>query len=417
MKKKVIILGFGVSGRAASLFLLKRGYEVFVVDRNVKKINKEEFLKKNIHFFDEDEKFDFSKFSFLVLSSGIKNSHPIVEEAKKKGLLVLGEMDIGFLSLKGVKKCIGITGTNGKTTVVSLIEFVLNENGIKAVSVGNIGKSLCEYVLEEKEGEVLIVEVSSFQLSALNLKVFDMAVILNITLDHLDWHLSFEDYVKSKLNIQNCLKGKKLFVSKAVFKSFNKYLKKDFLKIFDWENFLEQNLLAAFFVVKEFSITFSNFMKCVKKFKKLKYRMEFLTEIREISFYNDSKSTNAYSTIYAVKILKDNVILIAGGADKGLFFEEWKKVFKGKVKSIFLIGSCAKRMEKSLFGFDVEVVNTLQKAVEGAYKKAGKGDKILLSPGCSSFDQFDDYKHRGNEFKKYVSLIEKREKLKCKKRM
>jgi len=137
--------------------------------------------------------------------------------------------------------------------------------------------------------------------------------------------------------------------------------------------------------------------------------MEFLTEINKISFYNDSKSTNVYSTIYAVENLKDNVILIAGGLDKGIFFEKWKRVFKGRVKSVFLMGDCAKKIKKSLTGFDVKIVNTLQKAVEGAYKKAGNGDKILLSPGCASFDQFDDYKHRGNEFKKYVSLIEKRE--------
>ncbi|KPK33021.1 MAG: hypothetical protein AMS24_02430 [Chlamydiae bacterium SM23_39] len=403
---KSLILGFGTSGWSAALFLLKKGYEVWVIDKDKKKDKKNFFLKKII-FLNEDEEIDFSQFKFLVISSGISKKHPIVIKAKREKVLVLDEVELAFLYIRK-NICIGITGSNGKTTVTSLIEFVLNQNNIKAVALGNIGKSVTSYLLEKNKKEVLIIELSSFQLSKIRKKILDIAVILNISEDHIDWHGSLKEYVESKFNIQNCLKkNKKLFISHDIKKRYFKYLNRKF-KVFDY-NKNNQNVEAAYHVCKELGIKKKNFLKAFDKFKSGDHRIELVNKISGILFYNDSKSTNAASTIYAVEKLKKNIILIVGGVDKNICYKKWKKIFKGKVKYIFLIGRCAKKMEKELKIFNPEVTIFLKKAVNKAFKIAERGDKILLSPGFASFDQFDDYIHRGKEFKRLVNIIEKRE--------
>lgn len=408
---KAIVIGYSVSGKTAALFLLKQGFEVIVLDRDKTKFSDE----KNIAFFSDDVALDFKDVDMLVLSSGIKPTHPACTAARKNKVKIISEADLAFKYLKN--KAIGITGTNGKTTVVSIIERVLNQNNIKAKALGNIGKSLTSYLLEKNEDEVLVVELSSFQLKNLKAKAFDAAVITNITPDHLDWHLTFDDYMQSKLNMQNCLKkGKKLFVSKELAQEFGKYLKRDFV-IFDECELSEvpsderQNAQAAFCVLKEFGIDKEAFLKSFRTFQKPHHRIELVATVNEISFYNDSKATNPFSVIHAVNNLSGPIILIAGGYDKGLSYESWQSALRKKVKSIFLIGNCAKRMKEELKDFKAEIVDNLEIAAKEAFKIAKKGDKILLSPGCSSFDQFKNYEHRGDEFKRIVSFIEKGEKV------
>jgi len=402
---KSLILGFGKSGRSAALFLLTKGYSVTVIDK--KEIDKKDFFLKKAVFLKENAKIDFSQFKFLIISSGISKKHPIVIKAKKAKIIVLDEVELAFLYIKK-NICIGITGSNGKTTVTSLIEFVLNQNNVKAIALGNIGRSVTSYLLKKNEREVLIIELSSFQLSKIKKKILDIAVILNVSEDHIDWHGSLREYVKAKFNIQRCLKkNKKLFISSDVRRRYFKYLKNDF-EIFD-DKESNQNLAAAYYVCKEFGIKKEDFLKSFNEFKADENRIEFVSIIKGIYFYNDSKSTNAESTIYAVGKLKRNIILIAGGIDKNISYKKWRKIFKYKVKYIFLIGKCAKKMEEELKNFKPEVVIFLKEAVNKAFEIAQKGDKILLSPGCASFDQFDDYIHRGKEFKRLVNILEKRE--------
>ncbi len=408
---KAIVIGYSVSGKSAAKLLLKKGYAVIVLDRDTAKFSEE----KNIAFFSDEKIPDFQDVEMVVLSSGIKPNHPVCLAAKKNKVKIISEAELAFKYLKN--KAIGITGSNGKTTIVSLLEKVLNENNMKAKALGNIGKSLTSYVEEENEDEILVVELSSFQLKAFKKKVFDAAVITNITPDHLDWHVTFDDYMKAKINMQNCLKkDKKLFVSKELAEEFGKYLKVKYFIFDDCE--LEevphedrQNAKAALCVLKEFGIDKAAFLKSYNSFQKPHHRIELVATINGVSFYNDSKATNPFSVIHAVNNLSGPIILIAGGFDKGLSYKPWCNAFGKKVKSIFLIGDCAKRMKEELKDFKAEIVDNLEIATREAFKSAKKDDKILLSPGCSSFDQFKNYEHRGEEFKRIVSFIEKGEKI------
>lgn len=403
---KAIVLGYSLSGKSAALFLKKQGYDVIALDRDEKKFDDEKIL-----FLSDKSPLDFKGVKMVVYSSGIKPNHDVCLQAKKNKVLVLSEAELAFKFLKN--KSIGVTGTNGKTTVVSLIELVLNQNGIKARAVGNIGKSLTSVLLEEDSKDVLVVELSSFQLKSFQKKVFDAAVITNITPDHLDWHDTFDDYMQSKLRMQNCVKkNKKLFVSKELVQSFKKHLLRDYI-VFDECSLDEvpqedrKNAQAAFCVCREWGIEKEDFLKSYKTFQKPHHRIELVATVNGISFYNDSKATNTFSVIHAVNNLSGPIILIAGGHEKGLSYEIWQKAFKNKVKSIFLIGDCAKRMKEELKDFAPEVVENLEAATLKAFKMAKKDDKILLSPGSSSFDQFKNYEHRGEEFKRIVSIIEK----------
>ena len=215
---KAIVLGYGKSGKSASDLLLKKGYEVIAVDK--KKVF-DDTSDRFLSVFQEDEIKDISRdVDFIVLSSGIKCSHRICKLAKKKKIPIISEIDLAFRYIKN--RCVGITGTNGKTFVVSLIEFVLNKNNIKAKAVGNIGKSLSSYALEFfDENDILIMELSSFQLDFLKSKILDIALIINICEDHIDWHGSMENYIKAKFNISKCLKNKKnkncfFYISKEI---------------------------------------------------------------------------------------------------------------------------------------------------------------------------------------------------------
>jgi UDP-N-acetylmuramoylalanine--D-glutamate ligase len=263
--------------------------------------------------------------------------------------------------------------------------------------------------------EILVVELSSFQIENLNGKYFQAAVVINITPDHLIWHGSYENYIKAKLMVKDAVKSKNnFFISKQIKEEFLSFLEGDFIVFDEKDPFSDiegmegdENIAAAYALCKKFNIDKKAFIESFRKFKKPAHRIELVAQLKDISFYNDSKSTNIYSTIYAVKNLKGPIILIAGGEEKKLDFRPWIDEFKSKVKYIYLIGRCAKRIKEELSMFDSEIVYTMDKAVEQAYKMAKKGDKILLSPGCSSYDQFRNFEHRGEEFRCLVRSIEK----------
>lgn len=434
MKKKVLVFGFKKSGKAISLFLLKQKKEVFVIDEKFLKdeffIEKEKFFKKNCDLLQENLHFclleDILKknFDFAIISSGISIYHPICKMLKKSGVKVYKELEYAVFFLKFFKKIIAVTGTNGKTTTALLIEHILKKEGIKAQAIGNIGIPIFSYLLEEKKIDVLIIELSSFQLESVNKKIFDMGVILNIFEDHLDWHFDFNSYLKAKLNMQDCIKKKgKFFIGESVFKNFKRFLKRNFI-IFDKNNLCrntskklekkdlsfkyDQNVLAAFFICSQMGVEKRVFFNNLKTFKRKEHRIEFVKEIKGIFFYNDSKSTNVFSTIYAVKkFVKKPVILIAGGKNKNLSFNKWNLFLKNRIKYIFLIGKDARKIKKELNEFKVIIAYNMQRAVNIAYKRACKNDVVLLSPGCASFDQFRDFKHRGDEFKKIVNNLDR----------
>jgi len=399
MKKKYLILGLKKSGQAAADFLLKRKIKIIGFDDNLN-LNDENILElkkngleivKNIKNFEEIEK--------IIISPGINPTHEIIKTARKyKNIEVISEIELGLRYLKNF--CIGITGTNGKTTLTKLLCHVLNENNKKAVFLGNIGICLTSQIDKLNQDDISILELSSFQLETIKTKALDLAVIINITEDHLDRYPSFLDYAKAKLNIINALKKNKiLYTNKSVLQT---YLLDKKINIKQVEDDIED---IALNICLDLKITKENFLKACKSFKKDEHTLEFVREINDIYFYNDSEATNVNAVIYAVKKISRPIILIAGGIDKNVSFKIWEKPFLNKVKYILTIGQSAKKIKKELTGFDVQIVENLELAVKKAYSLAKKNECVLLSCGCSSFDMFQNCQQRGEVFKKIVTSL------------
>ncbi len=418
MKNKVLIIGFGISGRSSAKLYLKQGKEVIAVDQKALLLKQssevQDLLAQGVRLLGENqEPVDFSSIEEVLLSPGVSPSHPLVLQAKQKGIEVIGEIELAFRHLEN--PAIGITGTNGKTTVTLLTAHILNACGKKAKALGNMGTPLTSF--EGEKEEILVVELSSFQLETLTKKCLDAAVILNITPDHLDRYRSVKEYAQAKLHIQNVLKPEgELYVSKQVksryFRGknpscFDDVTDRQVQKMFGKDQKVnKQNALASFRLCSFFGVKEEEFAKAVQTFQAPPHRLEFIKEVKGISFYNDSKATNVESVLHAVKTLPGPLILIVGGVDKGSPYTPWKKAFKKKVKKLFAIGLAAKKIQEEL-GSDFEVVlaASLYEALQKAFTSAEKNDKILLSPGCASFDSFRNYEHRGDEFKRFVHEI------------
>jgi UDP-N-acetylmuramoylalanine--D-glutamate ligase len=417
--KKALVIGLGISGLSAAKFLSYHEYVVTGIDRTLKQGEFSFFLEKD---FVLKESFDL-----IVVSPGISRSHPVVLEAKKRGLSIIGEIELALRYKKG--RAVAVTGTNGKTTVTALIEHILHTSGKKAKAVGNIGTPLTEFFLQEEDA-IAIIELSSYQIETLSSKSFEAAVILNISPDHLDRYKDYKEYAAAKAHIQNCLEeGGELFLNETVVEEFPEFFPDSF-ELFGkkeqdrfylkegaiWEKdslicklpFLKGeheklNALAAFALCNRLGVLKEEFVEGVKTFKKPPHRIEFIRDIDGVSFYDDSKGTNVESVIEAVNTMDGPVILLAGGRDKGFSYEPWKKALQSKLKALFLFGEASDKMEQelSLF-FNVKIVDSLEQAVKDAMSLSRKGDCVLLSPGCSSFDMFRDYVHRGKEFQRFV---------------
>ena len=404
MQKKYLILGLGLSGRSAAFFLLSQNEKVIAIDNNLVEDDEIKKLKenKNITIFNKNIFCDFSYIKKVVVSPGINPNHEILIKAKKNNIEIISEIELGSQFLKN--QCIGITGTNGKTTLTKLITHILNENNIVAKALGNIKTPLTSYIIKANIKDILVIELSSFQLERTQTRFLDAAIITNITPDHLDRYESFQEYVKAKLNILKILKKRKiLFTTKKVIKSF--IVKNTNINI---KEVKEEMADIALDVCLDFKISKEKILKAIKTFKNVTHRLEFVREINGISFYNDSKATNIHSVIYAVEKIKKPIILIAGGVDKGKNYQEWKKVFENRVEYILLIGMSAKKIKNDLKGFKVEIFPSLELASKKAFSLAKNFYNILFSPGCSSFDMFKNFEHRGDEFKKIVNSFEEK---------
>jgi UDP-N-acetylmuramoylalanine--D-glutamate ligase len=425
--KKALILGLGISGTSAAKFLIHQGYAVTGVDRKQRSL-------EGGSFFLEDELSFEELFDLVVVSPGVSSSHPLIKEAKKRNIPVIGEVELALRYKKG--RAVAITGTNGKTTVTALIEHILHSAGIKARAVGNIGTPLTEFFLEEREDTIAIIELSSYQIETLSTKAFEAALILNISPDHLDRYDNYRSYAKAKAHIQHCLLSDgELFLYDEVQKEFpdffsatcvlfgkneasvfqlkEKSIWKNKIFLFDFPEDLKGehdrlNALAAYIFCEKFGVEKEVFLLALSSFKKPPHRIEFVCDIDGVSFFDDSKGTNVEAVIEAVHSMKGPVILLAGGRDKGFSYAPWEKALQGKVRAMFLFGEAADKMSKelSLF-FNVKIVDSLEHAVTEAKSLSRRGDSVLLSPGCSSFDMFRDYTHRGKEFQRFVRKEER----------
>jgi UDP-N-acetylmuramoylalanine--D-glutamate ligase len=442
MKKKALVLGLGLSGKSAARFLLNRGYEVLGIDsKNLQGDRQiQELLVAGALIEEEknfEERFSLKDFSLLAVSPGISKAHPLIQKAQSEKIPVQGEVDLALGSFsKG--RAVGITGTNGKTTVTSLVAHILHASGKKAKALGNIGTPLTEYFLNPDPEEIAVIELSSYQLETLRSPVFDAAVILNVTPDHLDRYASFTDYAKAKAAIQYCLKDKApLYLHEEIATDFGDlftlpYKTIGFKERSSWhikgndiwkgsdfafslpDTYADMgthdrfNALASWVLCETLGVKLEEFIQGLRSFKKPAHRVEFVQEIDGVHFYDDSKGTNVDAVIQAVGSMKGPVVLIAGGVDKGSSYLPWKDAFQSKVKKMILLGQSAPKIAQELSSFfSIARVNSLEEAVTLAKKEASPGDSVLLSPGCSSFDMFSDYAHRGREFQRYVLGEEK----------
>ncbi|HXR82709.1 MAG TPA: UDP-N-acetylmuramoyl-L-alanine--D-glutamate ligase [Hanamia sp.] len=439
MENKLVILGGGESGIGAALLAKQSGFDVFVSDGGpIKEAFKNELLSHAIDFEEGmHSKETILNASLIIKSPGIPEKNEMVKEITKKGIEIISEIEFAYW-FKGDSKIIGITGSNGKTTTTALIYHICETAGLDCALVGNIGFSFAKQVATDPK-KLYIVEISSFQLD--DIKTFrpDVAILTNITEDHLDrYEYNFENYIKSKFRIIENQTEEDVFIynddDEVTKKYLNKFLNKSnpvpismnhelpegayivnaemHLK---WKNEEMQmnvedfavkgkhnqyNTMAAGVSASVMGIRKEKIRDAIQTFKSLEHRMSTVATIRGVEFINDSKATNVNSTWYALESMTKPVILILGGVDKGNDYSFIKELVKEKVKAIVCMGVDNTKIHEA-FGNDVQLmVNTqsAKDAVQSAFHFADKGDVVLLSPACASFDLFKNYEDRGIQF-------------------
>lgn len=439
--KQALVIGLGISGKSAASFLLDRGAFVVGCDRNEALPSSDPevsaLCQRGLTFTSEGRMKSAQGFDCVVLSPGVPPSHPCCATARELGIEVIGEIELACREIS--QKCVGVTGTNGKTTVTLLVEHVLKESGRNAKALGNVGTPLTSAISHSgmcKE-EMLVIELSSFQLDTLESVFLDAAVLLNITPDHLDRYGTMEAYAASKIAIGGRIKpGGAFFVEEKCYRDFmplfpmmkvQLYGYSDKCGIYtDMKSLFSngarvcalpetlqgkrshdvENFMAAYALCSVAGVSAEQFVNAYATFKKPSHRIEHVRTVSGIQFYDDSKGTNVDAVIRAVERFDGGVVLIAGGVDKGFPYSSWADAFKGKVKAIFAIGQAKDRIRSDLEDrIPVSLFADMQQAVIAAATIARKGDTVLLSPGCSSYDMFKDYAHRGREFQRIVNSI------------
>lgn len=390
--KKALVVGLGVSGVAAAKLLSARGFSVIAVDQKLK--------EGPWSFYLEKEPFDWTGIELTILSPGIPQSHPVAQEVQRRQIPLIGEVELGFQQIEN--RCIGVTGSNGKTTTVSLLSHLIP----KTRALGNIGTPLSDYAMAPNASEILAVELSSFQLETLATRRLDVALVLNVTPNHLDRYPSMADYAAAKLSIQKGLKSNgHLIVSSQVMRDFSSLIVWDDVEVIDVPPF-EQNREMAFAAARYFQVDRKECEDLYQSFQRPLHRLEFVAEKKGVAYYNDSKATSVDAVIYAVSALKGPLVLLVGGKHKGASYAPWREAFQGKVKKVISFGAAASLIEEELRGFcQCAKVETMEQAVQRAALEAKEGEAVLLSPGCSSFDQFQNYEQRGQEFKRIVGKV------------
>ena len=451
-----LIIGLGTSGISMAKFLRSRGKNVIATDIEESKaaIAKELNgigIKTQIGFHDQKT---FNHAETMVPSPGIPLTNKFIKTALNKGVGITGKLDI-FTKYNDLP-IIAITGTNGKTTVTTLIGDMLKHSKINPFMGGNIGTPLVESLMvekmNEKKAEVIVAEISSFQLDISKQFRPDVGVLLNISQDHLDRYENYADYTDSKWSVfknhsfadkavinqsihgfdkkSQKLKSELITFSsntlkatdKANFekcnariglknieiktKNYNQKIPTDSLKEFPGIH-NKENIAAAALASLAMGANIHGILKGIKNFKNLPHRMQFLKTIKEISFYNDSKATNTDAVIRAMKCFKNNIILILGGREKGTDFSFLIDHIKQRVKTIIAMGETSKKIydtfEKTC---PVKIVQTMKDGVQAAFATALKNDIVLLSPACASFDMYESYVHRGDDFINCVKHLE-----------
>lgn len=476
---KIGILGIARSGIAAAIKILDNGGTVFLSDIQSAEIVKKncnrqqwERLRVNCEFGTHTDK--VLQNDYLIVSPGIPLNIPIIQEASKRNIKIINEIELGFLIKDEASKIIAVTGSNGKSTTASLIYSILNNAGYKVILAGNIGQPLTSFPIEKPGIDYIVLELSSFQLELIDKFKADTAVLLNITPDHLDRHVTINEYIKAKFNIfknqtedqvavlnaddekilkhANSIPSKKLYFSsctggKDIKSIINENTAMDphhsFCKIVYPHIFLNEdqiiidntkciklnsfqvkisvlsllgihnvyNSMAAILATADLDLSEKKLITTLKNFQPLEHRLEKVAEINGILFINDSKATNTESVKYALSAYKCPIHIILGGYNKSEDYSSLASYLQSSIKSVNLIGDASAAIRDSLekplkdMGIPIFCEFSLEDAVRKSFYRADKGDCIMLSPACASYDMFDSYEHRGKVFKKIVKQI------------
>lgn len=447
--KRVLILGMGITGISSVKAIYNQGAKITITDtkteeqlfdvlNQLKDIPMERFLGV--------DDVDLSGIDLVIKSPGIPPRAKIIQKAIGLNIEVITDIEVAYRILKE-DNFIAITGTNGKTTCTTLIGEIFKNAGLTTYVVGNIGTGILEKINHTQKDDVFVIECSSFQLEHTTSFKPKIALITNITPDHIDWHGSLENYSNAKMKIfknQNIDDYLVLNHDDEVLKNIGKevksniiwfsikekltkgiYIEDEYIVINDGEKKEKlmaydelkilgkhnlENALGCIGVALAMDINLHTIKEVLSTFMGVEHRIEFVATKKGISFYNDSKGTNSDASIKAIEAVKSPIILIAGGYDKGGDFNSLIKAFNGKVKALVLIGQTKDKIKNTALenGFNhIYEANTLEEAIELSYSIGESGDNVLLSPACASWDMFKNYEMRGKIFKDIVrNLVE-----------
>jgi len=443
--KRVLVVGLGKSGLAAALFLRRRGAQVTVSD-----VRSAEALAKEIPALLEEGimveagghgLLTFRRQDLIVVSPGVPLDTPELVQVKSFGMTVIGELELAARFMQG--KIAAITGSNGKTTTTALLGAILQASGLPTLVGGNIGVPVVSLIEESTPETWSVLEVSSFQLESTVEFHPRIAVILNITPDHLDRHGTFENYALAKerifaaqdaddsviLNADNVRAAAAAARSKAHVYWFSMehavergaWVEEGYVVYRGEAGAAEgtvmplagiplkgehnvENVLAAVCAARLAGVAADTIRKAVESFQAVEHRLEYVATVNGVEYYNDSKATNVDATVKAIAAFAGGVHLILGGKDKGSDYTVLTDLLRTRVRAVYTIGSAAAKIESQLRGVvSMHSCETLDAAVNAAACAARPGDVVLLAPACSSFDQFENYEHRGRVFKELVN--------------
>lgn len=432
----LLILGMGISGRSCAQEALARQRPVWAFDAKAKALasNDEEIrllIDKGLKLFDEIEELPShhfeNGFEQVILSPGIPPGHPLVSRAKERGWPIITEIEYACTRLCCRK--IAITGTNGKTTASLLTAHLLNKLGLRAICVGNIGRPVTDllnplYAANSSSFDVLVLELSSFQLEQMKTALFDAGLILNIDEDHLDRHGGLEAYAKAKLQLAHTLLPQApLYLHKTICNRFGNLIERENVLFTPFsleeadQKVKEQiakspfffrhdreNLYAAATLCQSLGLPFERAIAAAEGFVKPRHRLEYVATRQGVAFYDDSKATNLHAVEAAVEAFKGPLVIIAGGVSKGAAFTSWRHVMAGKVKAICAIGQASMQIAEEVKGhIPVHLYGSLEEATIAAFELARPaGCTVLLCPGCSSLDMFKSYEERGRIYREVI---------------
>ncbi len=441
---RLVIIGGGESGVGAAVLAKRKGYEVFLSDKGGLKNKYKEVLKNEKIDFEEgthtEEKILNAK--EVVKSPGVPDKVEIIKKIRSKGIPVISEIE--FAGRYTHAKIIGITGTNGKTTTTLLTHHIFKKAGLNVRVAGNVGKSFAMSIAEnEKDCDYYVLELSSFQLDGLDKFRVNTAILTNITPDHLDrYDYKLENYIQSKflitkaqvaddyfiycaddtLTIENIaeqnIRAQQLPFSIKKTEGMTGYIQNEqfFINLYKTTTNMfirdlalqgkhnQYNSMAAAIAARTVDIADEVIKESLSDFEGIEHRLEKVAKVRGVEYINDSKATNVNSTWYALECMSEPVIWIVGGVDKGNNYDELKEVVGQKVKAIICLGVDNSKIVQAFKDIVpiIEETQSMERAVKLGYQMGKKGDVVLLSPACASFDLFENYEERGTQFKMMV---------------